>query len=92
MAASKRILMIVPVPVPDVALPSFAAQIPLELVRPDIGIDFIGCRNGAKLLDSPYEQTLADAWVLEAGARAGMIAPDEVGIAARLHTLPSMAF
>jgi allantoin racemase len=69
-AASKRILMIVPVPVPDIALPSFAAQIPLELVRPDIGIDFIGCRNGAKLLDSPYEQTLADAWVLEAGARA----------------------
>jgi allantoin racemase len=62
--------MIVPVPVPDVALPSFAAQIPLELVRPDIVIDFIGCRNGAKLLDSPYEQTLADAWVLEAGARA----------------------
>lgn len=70
MATIKRILMIVPVPVPDVALPGFAAQIPAELIRPDIAIDFIGCRNGANLLDSPYEQTLADAFVLEAGARA----------------------
>jgi allantoin racemase len=69
-AATKRILMIVPVPVPDVALPGFAAQIPAELIRPDIAIDFIGCRNGANLIDSPYEQTLADMWVLDAGARA----------------------
>ena len=70
MVATKRILMIVPVPVPDVALPGFAAQIPAELIRPDIAIDFIGCRNGANLIDSPYEQSLADAWVLDAGARA----------------------
>jgi len=69
-AATKRILMIVPVPVPDVALRGFAAQIPTELIRPDYAIDFIGCRNGANLIDSPYEQTLADAWVLDAGARA----------------------
>ena len=70
MAAIKRILMIVPVPVPAFALPGFASQIPPELIRPDIAIDFVGCRNGANLLDSPYEQTLADTWVLEAGARA----------------------
>ena len=70
MTAIKRILMIVPVPVPDVALPSFAAQIPAELIRPDIAIDFVPTRNGANLLDSLYEQTLADAWVLDAGARA----------------------
>lgn len=70
MADAKRILMIVPVPVPEHALPGFAAQIPAELIRPDIAIDFIGCRNGANLIDSPYEQTLADAWVLDAGGRA----------------------
>lgn len=70
MVAIKRILMIVPVPVPTVALAAFAAQIPAELIRPDIAIDFVGCRNGANLIDSPYEQTLADAWVLDAGARA----------------------
>ncbi len=69
-AAAKRILMIVPVAVPDLALASFAAQIPAELIRPDLTIDFIGCRNGANLIDSLYEQTLADAWVLDAGARA----------------------
>jgi len=69
-AAIKRILMIVPVPVPDFAIPGFAAQIPAELIRPDIAIDFVGCRNGASLIDSPYEQALADTWVLEAGARA----------------------
>ena len=70
MVAIKRILMIVPVPVPTVALAAFAAQIPATLIRPDIAIDFVGCRNGAYLIDSPYEQTLADAWVLDAGARA----------------------
>lgn len=70
MVAIKRILMIVPVPVPTIALAAFAAQIPAELIRPDIAIDFVGCRNGANLIDSPYEQTLADAWVLDAGARA----------------------
>ncbi len=70
MIGIRRIKMIVPVPVPDVALPGFAAQIPAELVRPDISIDFCGTRHGAALLDSPYEATLGDMWVLEAGARA----------------------
>jgi allantoin racemase len=70
MVIQKRIKMIVPVPVPDFALGSFAAQIPASLIRPDISIDFVGTRAGANLLDSPYEATLADAWVLDAGARA----------------------
>lgn len=70
MTEPRRILMIVPVPVPGVALPGFAAQIPPELIRPDLRIDFVGTRRGASLLDSPYEATLGDMWVLEAGARA----------------------
>ena len=70
MNTQKRIKMIVPVPVPHFALASFAAQIPATLIRADIAIDFVGTRAGANLLDSRYEATLADNWVLEAGARA----------------------
>lgn len=70
MPPTRRIKMIVPVPVPDIALPGFAAQIPAKLQRPDIVIDFVGTRQGANLLDSLYEATLGDAWVLEAGGRA----------------------
>jgi len=70
MAATKRIKMIVPVPIPEQAIAGFAAQIPSHLIREDIEVDFVGTRNGANLLDSPYESTLADVWVLEQGARA----------------------
>jgi allantoin racemase len=66
----KRIKMIVPVPVPKSALSTFSAQIPAELIRPDIEVDFVGTRNGAYILDSFYEATLADAFCLDIGARA----------------------
>jgi Asp/Glu/hydantoin racemase len=66
----KRIKMIVPVPVPGPALSMFCAQIPAELIRSDIEVDFVGTRNGAHILDSLYEATLADAFCLDMGARA----------------------
>src|SRR5271169_1869280 len=66
----KRIKMIVPVPVPGPALSMFSAQIPAELIRSDIEVDFLGTRNGAHILDSLYEATLADAFCLDMGARA----------------------
>ena len=66
----KRIKMIVPVPVPQPALSMFSAQIPAELIRSDIEVDFVGTRNGAYILDSLYEATLADAFCLDMGARA----------------------
>ncbi len=66
----KRIKMIVPVPVPGPALSTFSAQIPAELIRSDIEVDFLGTRNGAHILDSLYEATLADAFCLDMGARA----------------------
>ena len=66
----KRIKMIVPVPVPGPALSNFSAQIPAELIRSDIAVDFVGTRNGATILDSLYEATLADAFCLDAGCRA----------------------
>jgi allantoin racemase len=67
---TKRIKMILPVPLPQRALDRFAEQIPLSLRRGDVAIDFVGCRAGATWLDSDYEATLADAFVLDAGARA----------------------
>jgi len=67
---TRRIKMIVPIPIPDQAVALFAAQIPPQLLRPDIAISFVGTRNGASILDSQYEATLADAFVLDAGASA----------------------
>jgi allantoin racemase len=69
-AVGRRIKMIVPVPVPDEALRAFAQQIPPELLTPGMSVDFVAARGGGSLLDSPYEATLADAFVLEAGATA----------------------
>lgn len=66
----KRIKMILPIALPAAALDRFAAQIPEGLRRPDIAIDFVGCRAGARTMDSAYESTLADAFVLDAGATA----------------------
>jgi allantoin racemase len=66
----KRILNIVPVPVPEAALESFSAQIPPGVMHPEFANDFVSARAGAYVIDSPYEQTLADAFVLDAGARA----------------------
>jgi allantoin racemase len=69
-APVRRIKMIVPVPVSAEALQSFARQIPPELLTPRIAVDFVAARGGGALLDSPYEATLADAFVLDAGAAA----------------------
>jgi len=65
-----RIKMIVPVPVPDEALRLFAAQLPTELVRDDMKVDFVAAGGKPSFLDSLYEMTLADTAVLEAGASA----------------------
>ena len=66
----KRIKMIMPVPMPQAALAAFEEQIPPALRRNDVAIDFVAVKEGGKILDSYYEMTLADAFVLEAGASA----------------------
>jgi len=66
----KRIKMIMPVPMPQAALAAFEAQIPPALRRADVTVDFVAVKEGGKILDSYYEMTLADAFVLEAGASA----------------------
>jgi allantoin racemase len=65
-----KIKMILPVPIPPEALRAFEAQVPDSLRRPDLQIDFCAAKNGGKILDSYYEMTLADAFVLEAGIDA----------------------
>ena len=62
-----RIKMILPVPMPDQALDAFAAQIPPALRREDVQVDFCAPTRGGRILDSYYEMTLADAFVLEKG-------------------------
>lgn len=76
----KRIKMIMPVPLPDAALPAFAAQIPPGLVRPDLRVDFCGVRAGTTTLDSYFEATLADAFVLDAGLAAAQEGYDAICI------------
>ncbi|MGX6509941.1 aspartate/glutamate racemase family protein [Rhodococcus sp. SJ-2] len=65
-----RVLNIVPVPVPPEALDAFAAQLSGEFVHPSFENVFVSARAGGATLDSAYETTLADAFVLEAGCRA----------------------
>lgn len=69
-APNRKILNIVPVPVPQAALAAFRAQLPPTVVHPDFSNDFVAARAGARILDSPYEQLLAETFVLDAGARA----------------------
>jgi allantoin racemase len=66
----RRILNIVPVPVPAAALESYRVQLSAEAVHPDFENDFVAAAAGARVIDSPYEQLLAEAFVLEAGCRA----------------------
>jgi allantoin racemase len=68
--AQRRITMIIPVPVPPEALAAFAAQVPPSLKRPDIDIEFVATRNGGRILDSAYETTMADMFVMDAGIAA----------------------
>ncbi|MCC3312415.1 aspartate/glutamate racemase family protein [Nocardia africana] len=70
MSPERKILNIVPVPVPPEALAAFAAQIPDDIVHPGFENVFVSARAGGTTLDSAYETTLADAFVLEAGSRA----------------------
>ncbi|MBN9636383.1 MAG: aspartate/glutamate racemase family protein [Actinobacteria bacterium] len=70
MTLHRKVLNIVPVPVPQDALDAFATQIPAEAVFPGFENVFVAARAGGTTLDSAYETTLADAFVLDAGCRA----------------------
>lgn len=65
-----RIKMIIPVPVPAAALASFASQIPANLLRHDVAVEFCCAARGGGALDSAYEGVMADAFCLDAGLAA----------------------
>ncbi len=72
--------MIVPVPVPPAAQGLFEAQIPEEIKRPGTEVDFVFTREGARVLDSYYEDVLASAFILEAAHSAEQDGYDAVCI------------
>ncbi|QLC25060.1 hydrogenase expression protein HupH [Parasphingopyxis algicola] len=74
-----RIAMIVPVPVPEAALSSFAAQIP-ESLAGQTDIEFSCAERGGATLDSYYEGALADFYCLKAGIEAAQRGCDAVCI------------
>ena len=62
--------MVLPVPVPPAGQAIFEAQLPAELKRKNTEVAFRFPREGARILDSHYEDALAAAFVLEACSSA----------------------
>ena len=62
-----RIKYIIPFPFDAEGIANRAAQIPHEILGPDTTVECIPVRNSITNLDSYYEATLLDAYVVEAG-------------------------
>lgn len=65
-----RIKYIIPFPFDEAGIQARAAQIPDELRRPDVDIDFVPVRNSCFMLDSYYESLIFDAYIAEAGLQS----------------------
>ena len=65
-----RIKYIIPFPFDEAGVNARAAQVPPDLVRPDVDIAFVPVRNSCFLLDSYYESIIFDAYIAEAGLQA----------------------
>jgi allantoin racemase len=63
-------MMLLPVPAPQAAHALFAGQVPDSLKRAGTTLDFVFPREGARILDSYYEDVLASAFILEAASKA----------------------
>ena len=66
----RRIKMIVPVPVPSAALDAFASQIPKHMLGNNTQVVFDCAARGEGALGSLFEGAVADAFCIEAGAKA----------------------
>ena len=62
-----RIKYIIPFPFDEEGVKARADQIPDELRRPDVDIEFVPVRNSCFMLDSYYESIIFDAYIAEAG-------------------------
>lgn len=65
-----RIKYIIPFPFDEEGVAARADQIPEELRRPEVEIEFVPVRNSCFLLDSYYESIIFDAYIAEAGLSA----------------------
>jgi len=65
-----KIKYIIPFPLTQDKVEKRAAQIPQDLIRPDVVIEFIPVRNSAFLADSLYEGLLLEMFIFEAGMRS----------------------
>jgi len=67
---TKRIKIIVPIPMAEAGVANRAAQLPDELIMPGMEVDFAAVTWGAALGDSYYDAMLMDMSVFEAGLKA----------------------
>lgn len=69
-AGSKRIKMIVPIPMDEAGVANRASQLPDTLIAEGFSVDFVAVSWGAALGDSYYDTLLMDMSVFEAGLAA----------------------
>ena len=67
---SKRIKIIVPIPMDDAGVANRASQLPVERIRDGYEVEFVAVNWGAALGDSYYDTMLMDMSVFEAGLKA----------------------
>ena len=64
---SKKIKIIVPIPMDDAGVANRALQLPPEMIDGNMSVDFVAVSWGAALGDSYYDTMLMDMSVFEAG-------------------------
>jgi allantoin racemase len=67
---SKRIKIIVPIPMDEAGVANRASQLPAEFIMPGAEVEFVSVNWGAALGDSYYDTMLMDMSVFEAGLKA----------------------
>src|SRR5690625_831235 len=67
---TKRVKIIVPIPMDEFGVANRASQLPDTMVNPGFDVDFVSVKTGAALGDSYHDMLLMDATVYEAGLRA----------------------
>ena len=65
-----RIKYIIPFPLDDAGIANRAAQIPSDLLGADTVVECVPVRNHGGTGNGPYEMTLFDIYVIEAGVSA----------------------
>ena len=77
---SKKVKIIVPIPMDEAGVANRASQLEGELVAPGFDVDFVAVSWGAALGDSYYDTMLMDMSVFEAGLQAEQEGYDAVCI------------